>query len=159
MELARRHRAGRRGGLLLSTNGRNRYRARWFYDDVYLCARKVEGRRILEYNPRSRRVEEVQLDIGRICGSIRQDAPLTAAFESHGDAMRWRFGPYQEGVWRLILSDGELAWDVPRESAYRLGTMRQLSLRVGYRSPRGWVTYSPEIALDFARQPKTTWRR
>ena len=34
--------------------------ARWFYDDIYLCTHPVAGRRILEYNPKSRQVEEVE---------------------------------------------------------------------------------------------------
>ena len=133
--------------------------ARWFYDDIYLCTHPLAGRRILEYNPKSRLVEEVKLDVGRICGAIRKDAPMTLEFEYQGDAMLWRFGPYEQGTWRLILADGEHAWDVPRESAYRLGTTKQVALRIGYRSPEGWTTYSDPIALDFARQTKTTWRR
>lgn len=129
--------------------------SRWFYDDIYLCTHPVEGRRILEYNPQSRLVEEVQAS----CPPIRNDAPMTAAFEHRDDALVWHFGPYATGTWRLILSDGEQAYDVPRESAYRIGTAKQLALRIGYRSPEGWMTYSPEIALDFTRQTKTTWRR
>jgi hypothetical protein len=129
--------------------------ARWFYDDIYLCARPVEGRRILEYNKQSRRVEEVRAS----CPPIRQDVPMTAAFERRGNELLWSFGPHAGGTWRLILNDGEQAWDVPPDSAYRIGAARQLALRVGYRSPKGWVTYSPEIALDFTRQTKTTWRR
>jgi hypothetical protein len=34
-----------------------------------------------------------------------------------------------------------------------------LTLRVRYESPDGWVTYSPELALDFARQPDLVWHR
>ena len=133
--------------------------SRWFYDDIYLCTHPLAGRRILEYNPRSRLVEKVKLDPAHFCSSIRSDAPMNLDFELQGDALVWRFGPYQNGTWRLILYEGEHAWDVPRDSAYRLGTTRRLSLRVGYRSPEGWVTYSPVIALDFTRQAKTTWRR
>jgi hypothetical protein len=129
--------------------------ARWFYDDIYLCLRPVEGRRILEYNPRSRRVEEVNAG----CPPVRNDVPMTAAFERRGNELVWRFGPHTGGAWRLILNDGEQAWDVPPESAYRIGAATRLALRIGYRSPHGWVTYSPEIALDFTRQTKTTWRR
>jgi hypothetical protein len=133
--------------------------ARWFYDDVFLCLHPIAGRRILEFNPRSRRVEEVHIDAQRFCSSIRQDVPLTAIFDYRGGAMSWQFGPYQSGVWRMILAGGELAWDFPRESTYRLGTTKQLALRIAYRSPEGWVTYSPEIDLDFARQSRVTWRR
>ena len=84
---------------------------------------------------------------------------MTASFERQDDTLRWRFGPYERGIWRLVLFDGEHAWDVPRESAYRLGKTRQITLRVAYRAPEGWVTYSPVMALDFTRQTRMTWRR
>ena len=58
-----------------------------------------------------------------------------------------------------MLLEGEHAWDVPRESTYRVGNVDELTLRIGYRSPDGWVSYSPPIALDFSRQSKITWRR
>jgi hypothetical protein len=133
--------------------------ARWFYDDIYLCTHPIEGRRILEFNPASRRVEEVKIDARRFCSSIRDRAPLSADFEYRDGSMQWHFGPYREGKWRLILYDGEHVFDVPDQAAYRLGTMKQLSLRVGFRAPEGWVTYSPEIALDFTRQSRLSWRR
>lgn len=129
--------------------------ARWLYDDIYLCTHPMEGRRILEYNAASRRVEAVQAR----CTPGRENVPLVLDFEHRGDALHWRFGPYTNGTWRIILADGEHAWEVPRQSAYRLGTAKQLALRIGYRSPEGWVTYSPPIALDFTRQTRTTWRR
>lgn len=133
--------------------------ARWFYDDIYLCTHRLEGRRILEFDPASRQVGPSAINPSAFCGSIRADAPMTASFERQDDTLRWRFGPYKRGTWRLVLIDGEHAWDVPRESAYRLGKTRQITLRVAYRAPEGWVTYSPVMALDFTRQTRMTWRR
>ena len=131
--------------------------SRWFYDDLYLCLRPVEGRRILEYNPRSRRVEEVKAS----CNRGREDVPLhvTFTFEPRGNTLRWRLGPYRDGSWRVVAFDGEHAWEVPREGAYRIGSIELRSVRIRYTSPEGWVTYSPPFALDFARQRTMTWRR
>jgi hypothetical protein len=131
--------------------------SRWFYDDLYLCLRSVEGRRILEYDPRTRRVEEVKAS----CQRGREDVPLTVdfEFEPRGNTLHWRLGPYRDGTWRMLAFGGEHAWEVPREGAYRIGSIQLIDLRVRYTSPEGWVTYSPPFALDFARQRKTTWRR
>ena len=133
--------------------------ARWFYDDLYLCLRPPVSRRILEYDRETRRVKEMEIDLARLCSGYRTDVPLSAVFERRGNALAWQFGPYAEGTWRLLLFDGEHAFDVPRASAYRILETTQLPLRVVYRSPRGWVTYSPELALDFNRMTKVTWRR
>ena len=133
--------------------------ARWFYDDIYLCTHPLEGRRILEFDPASRQVVPSRVNAQQFCASIRNDLPMTAEFERHGDTLLWRFGPHERGTWRLVLMNGEHAWDVPRESAYRLGTAERLNLRIAWRSPEGLVTYSPEFALDFARQSRMTWRR
>ena len=129
--------------------------ARWFYDDIYLCLHSLEGRRILEYNPRTRRVEEVH----PVCAPYRTDVPLTVEFEQRGAATHWRFGPYRDGEWRVIAFEGEHAWDVPREGGYVMGSIILRDLRVRYRSPEGWVTYSDPMQLDFARQRQVTWRR
>lgn len=131
--------------------------SRWFYDDIYLCLQPVEGRRILEFNPRTRRVEEVKA----ACNRGREDVPLHVefTFQPRGNTLHWRLGPYRDGTWRMIAFDGELAWDVPPVGAYSIGSIQLPALRVRYQSPEGWVTYSPPIALDFARQRTTTWRR
>jgi hypothetical protein len=36
--------------------------------------------------------------------------------------------------------------------------VQMLTLRLRYQSPAGWVTYSPDIVVDFKR-PVTAWRR
>lgn len=133
--------------------------ARWFYDDIFLCTHRLEGRRILEWEPKSRAVTQSPVDPNRVCGAVKNNAPMTADFRRSGDALLWEFGPYATGTWRLVLANGEHAWDVPRDSAYRLGETRKLDLRIAYRSPEGWVSYSPEINLDFTRQTRVTWRR
>jgi hypothetical protein len=59
----------------------------------------------------------------------------------------------------VLLGRGIDAWEVPRREAFRLPGVKGLSLRIRYDSPEGWVTYSPDIDLDFARQPDFTWHR
>jgi hypothetical protein len=134
-----------------------------FYDDYFLCTTDVTGNRAWEYQPQRRAVVEItsQLpEIGRRhCASIRRDAPLWAEFDYRDGALFWRFGPYEEGKYRVLIGNGIQAFDVPRKDGFRLPDMTGIALRIRYDSPQGWTTYSDEIALDFVHRPKSRWQR
>lgn len=135
----------------------------WFYDDLYLCHANLDGFRVFQYVPARRSVVEVTARIPEVarsyCSSIRQDAPLQAEFRHRGESLFWSFGPYERGRWSVLLGGGLQAFDVPRRDGFRLAGVPGLTLRIRYQSPEGWVTYSPELALDFARQPDFAWHR
>lgn len=138
--------------------------AGWFYDDLVLCnAASLDGKRIYEWIPAQRTVLEVTksipLQAKRYCSSIRERAPLRTEFRYRDETLFWRFGPYEEGRWSVILAGGLQAFEVPREDGFLLHGVPGLTLRVRYASPEGWVTYSPEITIDFARQPDLVWHR
>jgi hypothetical protein len=137
--------------------------AGWFYDDLYLCSSALTGKRIYEYLPGRREVGEVTAripDLARAyCASIRMSAPMRVEFHHRGDTLSWRFAPYREGRWSVVVAGGMMAYEVRPEDGFRLGGVPGLSLRVRYEAPDGWVTYSPEIALDFAKQPDLLWHR
>ena len=133
----------------------------WFYDDMYLCAGRHQGRRL--YQSGDDGVVEITSEAARIaqkhCTSIREDVALSTRFRFESGTLRWTFGPYEEGKWHVVFGDGVQAFAVPREDAYILGEIPGISLRVRYDSPAGWVTYSPELALDFTRQKTFEWHR
>lgn len=137
--------------------------AGWFYDDLYLCSSALTGKRIYEYLPAKREVAEVTAripDLARAyCSSIRETAPMRVEFHHRGEVLQWRFGPQHDGRWSVVVAGGLMAYDVKPEDGFRLTGVPGLALRVRYESPEGWVTYSPEIALDFARQPDLVWHR
>jgi hypothetical protein len=137
--------------------------ASWFYDDLFLCAPGVNGKRVWEFSPRRRAMTEITSSIGSIarrhCRSIRDRAPLFAEFQYRNAALFWRFGPYDRGRYRVLLGNGVQAFDVPRIDGFRLPEMSGLILRIRYDSPEGWVTYSPDLALDFVRKPVSRWER
>jgi hypothetical protein len=54
---------------------------------------------------------------------------------------------------------GIQAFEIPRHDALNLPGMSGIAMRIRYDSPAGWTTYSPEIAIDFARNPVVKWRR
>jgi hypothetical protein len=138
--------------------------AGWFYDDLFLCAgTPLQGKRVYEWVPRRREVVEVTARIPDLasgyCSAIRHTAPMRTEFRHRGEALFWRFGPYDKGRWSVIFGGGLQAFVVPREDGFRLTGVPGLTLRVRYEAPEGWVTYSPEIALDFVRQPNLVWHR
>lgn len=137
--------------------------AGWFYDDLYLCGDSVAGKRIYEYLPAKREVAEVTAripDYARAyCASIREKAPMRVEFHHRGETLSWRFGPHRDGHWSVVVAGGLMAYPVRPEDGFRLGGVPGLSLRVRYEAPDGWVTYSPEMALDFAKQPDLVWYR
>jgi hypothetical protein len=135
----------------------------WFYDDFFLCTTSLEGKVVWEYSTAQRMVVNATAQMPEIarryCSSLRDDVPLRAEFHYRGDALQWRFGPYRDGQWGIVLRNGEHSFAVPAESAFHLGELTGIALRVRYESPEGWVTYSPEIALDSKRRPDVVWVR
>ena len=148
---------------LKETHLRREKGALWFYDDFFLCAMPFAGKQVFEYDTPRREVRDITARVPEIarryCSSIREDVPLRADFRYRGETLFWHLGPHADGKWGIVLFNGEHAFDVPRDSAFRLGHLTSIDLRVRYQSPAGWVTYSPEIHLDFARQPDFTWHR
>lgn len=148
---------------LKETHLRHQPGALWFYDDLFLCNAAFAGKRLFEYDDARRRVVEITARVPdlaqRYCAEIRNDAPLRAEFHHRDEALFWRFGPYEQGKWSVVIANGIQAFEVPREDGFRLAGVTGLALRVRYQAPEGWVTYSPELALDFARRPDLTWRR
>jgi len=137
--------------------------AAWFYDDYFLCTVPAMPKRAWEYQPPRRAVVEITSELPAIakkhCSSMRNAAPLSASFDYRDQALFWTFGPYTDGKYRVLLGNGVQAFDVPRQDGFRLPDIPGISLRIRYDSPQGWFTYSDEIALDFARQPRLNWRR
>ncbi|HEY0144085.1 MAG TPA: hypothetical protein VGF48_24575 [Thermoanaerobaculia bacterium] len=135
----------------------------WFYDDLFLCNAQFSGKRLFEFDDERRQVVEITARVpdlaARYCAEIRLDAPLRAEFHHRDQALFWRFGPYESGKWSVVIANGLQAFEVPREDGFRLAGLNGIALRVRYQAPEGWVTYSPEIALDFAREPDRVWRR
>ncbi len=137
--------------------------AGWFYDDLYLCEHFLRGRHIYEYHEAMRQVVEVTARIPDFaeayCGKIRDDVPLRAEFHHRGETLYWRLGPYADGKYSVLIDEGVQAFEARRDDGRRFAGVPGVSLRIRYDSPAGWITYSPEIALDFAKQPDFTWHR
>jgi len=134
----------------------------WFYDDLYLCSGQ-KPRRVFGFDERTKQVREITAEIpaiaSRYCASFR-DAPLKLHFhyEASRHLLNWDLGPYEDG-YTFVAGNGFLAYEVKRHGGLQLFGMKDQTFRVRYRSPAGWVTYSPELTLDFSRDRDLTWQR
>ncbi len=120
--------------------------------------------RVWGYDPVARRVEDMTSRVPalrrRYCSSIRHGAPLSVEIHASGPrALYWHLGPYREGRYAFVLGDGAQAFEMPASGGFQLKQVGRLALRVRYESPEGWVTYSPELDMDFTRQPSYRWAR
>jgi hypothetical protein len=135
----------------------------WFYDDLYLCSGQ-RPRRVFGFDERTKEVREMTAQIpaiaSRYCASFRSNEPLEihAHFNEQRRLLTWDLGPYSDG-YTFVSGNGFLAYEVERHGGLQLFGMKDVTFRVRYRSPQGWVTYSPELSLDFSRDRDLTWRR
>ncbi|HVG07136.1 MAG TPA: hypothetical protein VNM67_05480 [Thermoanaerobaculia bacterium] len=136
--------------------------AGWFYDDLFVCMNPGLGR-VWTWDPAQRRVEDMTASLPRLqrrhCRAIRERAPLTVEMHAAGRTLHWTLGPYREGTYSFVLGDGLQAFPMPANGGFQLRRAAALSLRVKYRSPEGWTTYSPELKMDFTRDPSFRWAR
>jgi len=134
----------------------------WFFDDLYLC-RGERPRRTFGYDSSSRTVREITSQIDAIarnyCASIRDNQPLTAHFRYHNEVLYWDLGPYDRGEYGVVIGNGFQSFDVSRRDALRLIGLKSLTMRVRYRAPQGWVTYSPELTIELQGEHDLAWRR
>lgn len=136
--------------------------AEWFYDDIFLCSGRAMPRRVFTWSEARRDVVAItgiSTLRDRYCASIRTDAPLAASFHHEGDSLFWHLGPYDRGTYAVVMGGGTEVFEIPRSDGFRLPGVTVLRLRVRYRAPERWVTYSPELQLDFSRGSDFAWRR
>jgi hypothetical protein len=84
---------------------------------------------------------------------------LSASSSVSDGALFWELGPYLEGKYWLIMSDGVVALEMPRRAGFETRGLTSLPLRIKYVSPAGWITYSPELQFELADGSRLDWSR
>lgn len=134
-----------------------------FSDDLFLCLGGARGKRVWSWDAGSERLIEASERVAargrRHCAAIARHAPLSVRLEPSQEALWWRLGPRRDGEYRLLLDDGVRSFAVPAAGGYRLQRGGELRLRVRYQAPDGWVTYSPELAVELGSGRVVRWRR
>lgn len=136
--------------------------AGWFQDDGYLCG-ATRPERLWQYDEAigkvRERTAEIHHEVARFCASVRPEAPLKVELAHGQDTLRWDLGPYQDGRYWLLLTDGIDAIEVPAHAGFQVLGLTSVTVRVRYTSPDGWSTYSPWLRLDFARRQRLRFAR
>ena len=135
----------------------------WFQDDLYLCLHRGDLGRVWGWDPVARRIVDLTRQVpvlrARHCRSIRRDAPLSVDFRVSDSDLFWDLGPYSEGRYFFVTRDGVNAIEMPRSAGFQIGGLAELSLRIGYRAPAGWATYSPELRIGLVDGSTLRWSR
>ena len=136
--------------------------ARWFADDLYLCAPRRLPRQLWQYDDRAgrlvERTDELPALRRRHCRALRAHAPLAVELWREGAVLHWRLGAGSEGRYAFVFEDGVSAFEVPAAGAFHAGTAGPGPFRVRYDAPAGWITYSPELRLP-AGDARLSWER
>lgn len=89
-----------------------------------------------------------------------QEKPLHVEVEWEQGLSRWSLGPYTTGTY-FFLAGAHPGWYSTRNNApsEQGGWALRIAgfVRVGYESPEGWVTLSPEFYLDLDREGRFLW--
>jgi hypothetical protein len=137
----------------------SRARGRAVYDELPLCHDAKPPRRVFQYDPNRREVRDVGSSVlVADCARIRT-APLFAHFSFAGDgAFYWNLGPYRDGRWFFVLGE-DIAYEVGSDAGFRAAGLPELTIRVRYESPAGWMTYSPDLRLDLQSRRAVSFDR
>ena len=134
-----------------------------FYDDLYLVTNDIRDKRVWQYNKQRRAMEEITIDVPAIVQRhhriTRMDAPLSAHFRLEDETLHWQLGPYDRGQYSALFGNGIQAGPISRRDSFRFAGASTITLRIRYDSPDGWITYSPELTLDFSKQSTFDWSR
>lgn len=131
-----------------------------YYDDLPLCQGRRVGR-LFAYDEASHQVREMpRATLSQSCAAVRPGAALSVRVNFADDgSMFWTAGPYANGQYTFILSEGLIAYDVPRAAGFREPGLDRFNLRVRYVAPDGWRTYSPILPVDVRGKPVVFERR
>jgi hypothetical protein len=98
--------------------------------------------------------EIVRYSPNAACCAEERPLSVELRYEASTSRLRWRFGPWEEGRYELLLvTDAErpevsIPVPLPREGEAPFAVGEALRLVVKHRSPEGWPTYSPVLVLD-----------
>jgi hypothetical protein len=119
------------------------------YDDVFFCDAEQARLRVHAFSDASGEVELASPDGVSLCTNLKarvREAPLTVHLSYDDPFISWKLGPYAVGSYVLIHGDDCALFPAPTTGSVRYH-IEDLTLRVKYESPKGWLVYSPPLTL------------
>ena len=128
------------------------------YDALPVCGGREA--RFLVYDPRARRVVSMRKEeiVRAACGAIHS-LPFSVRFRYHDDTLWWSAEPRDSGDYRFLLAGGVQGFDMPARGGFRIAGPPSLPIRVRYRTPAGWLGYSPELNVPLREGAQIEWHR
>ena len=72
------------------------------------------------------------------------DRPLSLSLVQHLNGVGWRFGPYTDSGYSVIILPDKFSFTRVPDSGFYRARLKPLQFRLSYSSPEGWVTYSDD---------------
>ena len=119
------------------------------YDDMFFCDTVRARARVLAFSGVHGDMETAAPDGSSLCAGLRsrlREAPLTVRLKYDDPFIAWKLGPYAAGSYWLIHGDEYAQFPTPPSRSVRYH-IEDLTLRVKYESPEGWLVYSPPLRL------------
>lgn len=119
------------------------------YDDMFFCEAGQTRLRVHAFSGTRGKVEPASSDATSLCMGLRSrlhEAPLTVRLTYDDPFISWRLGPYAVGSYSLIHGDEYAQFPASPTGSVRY-RIEDLTLRVKYESPEGWLVYSPPLRL------------
>jgi hypothetical protein len=125
-----------------------------------------DERPVWVYDRAKRRVRRLGRERAEILAAWRtkvRDKPLALELGyDRQNIFSWRFGPYSEGGYTLLTLD---RWGVtgkrslPPSGKAKAILDPRLVFRLKYRSPQGWMAYSPQLRFKPYQEEGVAWSR
>jgi hypothetical protein len=137
----------------------------WFYDDIYLCEHDLSEKRVWQYVLPEGRLVNITDSIEGItkayCGRIKYEVPLTVSAIYSNNTVSWKLGPYINGYYAVLTGDDEMTrMELPPEGSLRVHFGSDVTFRIRYESPEGWITYSPKMIARLKNdRTEVNWKR
>lgn len=118
------------------------------------------------YNPKKYKMEldpeflQSKLDLWR---KKVLNKPLSVKINYKDHFVSWEFGPYDRGAYSLFIIDSlgvTKSFNLPPKGKLRYMFQEKVfQLFFRYKSPEGWITYSPELTFNTANKKPLVWKR
>jgi hypothetical protein len=133
------------------------------YDDLFFCRHAGETLRVFGWDDAAGvlgRLGSPSVLCAAYSPAIRDAAPLALVMIRENGVLSWTFGPYVEGRWAVLLGEGLVPYDVPREGRILPFLPDDLVVTLRYESAEGWRTFSPALPFRMRNgRARLKWSR
>ena len=132
--------------------------------ELFEFKRQNPGLDVYQYSPETRKIENVNAlmsaKLRRFQKRYIKDVPLAIHLSIEGQELKWKFSPYQQGIYKIYYSNDQgqfKAVTANYEGQVRYSSAISKRFYVNYQSPQGWIAQTPELSFDSQKSNTFTW--